>query len=102
MSSEVEKYIATWLSTSPHFYQVYFALKLQYPRVPELKVRQTILETVGRKELFLFDVCAYCGRKFPRGEMISSLTTVGDPHPVNFCSLDHVKLYDNKPERLLE
>lgn len=96
MENEITNYVFKWLELNPQYEQVFIFLKNKYPKTPDLIIRDVIISTVGSDELFLFDVCAYCGKQFKREEMITTLTTIGNPSPINFCTIKHIKEYNNK------
>lgn len=99
-TNEIEKYINTWLSLNPHYTQIFFLLRETYPDIPSLVARNMIINKITLNDLFLLDLCAHCGKIFDRAKMITTLTTFAEPNPINFCCIEHMKLYD--PMKQLE
>lgn len=93
-ANEIEKYINTWLSLNPQYNQIFKTLRETYPDISSLAARNLIINKITINDLFLLDICAHCGQVYDRAKMITSLTTFADPNPVNFCCIEHIKLYD--------
>jgi hypothetical protein len=98
MENSVQRYIASWLSLNAHYRPVFKALQKTHADLSELVLKQVIEATVGRAELFAFEGCAYCGLFYERQAIISTLTENAEAMPLNFCSLEHLKLYHKRQQ----
>lgn len=97
MENSVRRYISSWLDIHPHYEPIFRALQQTHAGLSEMVLKQVIEATVGRAELFLFEGCAYCGEFFKRDTLVSTLTSNTESMPLNFCCLQHMKMYHNTP-----
>lgn len=95
--NDIETYINNWSKVNPQLKPLYIILGRYHPEIPPLEARNMLMK-ITPNDLFLMDICAFCYGIFERSKMITTLTTIADPYPINFCSISHLKLYNNEKQ----